>query len=37
MANLMATAAVDARESGTYPFVRQFKSLQEAIKKFNRI
>ena len=29
--------SIDARESGMYPFIRQFKSLQEAIKKFNRI
>lgn len=29
--------AIDARESGMYPFIRQFKSLQQAIAKFNRI
>jgi regulator of RNase E activity RraA len=28
---------IDAQESGMYPFVRQYKSLQEAIRKFNRI
>ena len=27
----------DSRESGMYPFIRQFKSLQEAVRKFNRI
>ena len=34
---LKAAQAIDERESGMYPFIRQFKSLQEAIKKFNRI
>ena len=34
---LKETQAIDARESGMYPFIRQFKSLQEAIKRFNRI
>jgi hypothetical protein len=29
--------AIDARESGMYPFIREFKSLQKAIAKFNRI
>ena len=29
--------AIDQRESGMYPFIRQFKSLQQAIAKFNRI
>ena len=28
---------IDERESGMYPFIRQFKSLQQAIAKFNRI
>jgi regulator of RNase E activity RraA len=28
---------IDDRERGMYPFIREFKSLQEAIKKFNRI
>jgi hypothetical protein len=28
---------IDDRERGMYPFIRQFKSLQEAIAKFNRI
>ena len=34
---LKEAQSIDARESGMYPFIRQFKSLQEAIKKFNRI
>jgi 4-hydroxy-4-methyl-2-oxoglutarate aldolase len=34
---LKEAQAIDARESGMYPFIRQFKSLQEAIKRFNRI
>ncbi|MBL8168073.1 MAG: RraA family protein [Acidobacteria bacterium] len=28
---------IDDRERGMFPFIRQYKSLQEAIKKFNRI
>jgi 4-hydroxy-4-methyl-2-oxoglutarate aldolase len=28
---------IDAREKGMFPFIQQFKSLTEAIKKFNRI
>jgi regulator of RNase E activity RraA len=28
---------IDDRESGMFPFIRQFKSLQKAIEKFNRI
>ena len=28
---------IDDRERGMYPFIREFKSLQEAIAKFNRI
>lgn len=28
---------IDANERGMYPFIRQYKSLQEAIAKFNRI
>lgn len=28
---------IDDREKGMFPFVRQFKSLQKAIEKFNRI
>lgn len=28
---------IDASERGMYPFIRQYKSLQEAIAKFNRI
>src|SRR3954453_21790924 len=34
---LKEAQSIDARDSGMYPFIRQFKSLQEAIKKFNRI
>jgi 4-hydroxy-4-methyl-2-oxoglutarate aldolase len=34
---LKQAQAIDARESGMYPFIRQFKSLQQAIAKFNRI
>ena len=34
---LEAAQSIDAREAGMYPFIRQFKSLQEAIKKLNRI
>jgi 4-hydroxy-4-methyl-2-oxoglutarate aldolase len=28
---------IDDREKGMFPFIRQFKSLQKAIEKFNRI
>lgn len=28
---------IDEREKGMFPFIRQFKSLQKAIEKFNRI
>ncbi len=28
---------IDAREKGMFPFIRQFKSLTQAIEKFNRI
>src|SRR4029453_11505716 len=28
---------IDDRERGMFPFIRQFKSLQKAIEKFNRI
>ena len=28
---------IDARENGMFPFIREFKSLQKAIEKFNRI
>ena len=34
---LKEAQSIDARESGMYPFIRQFKSLQEAVRKFNRI
>src|SRR3954471_5085664 len=34
---LKQAQAIDDRERGMYPFIRQFKSLQEAIKRFNRI
>jgi regulator of RNase E activity RraA len=34
---LKQAQAIDDRERGMYPFIRQFKSLQEAIAKFNRI
>ncbi len=34
---LKQAQAIDARESGMYPFIREFKSLQKAIAKFNRI
>jgi hypothetical protein len=36
-AMLKQPQAIDERESGMYPFVRQYKSLQEAIKRFNCI
>jgi 4-hydroxy-4-methyl-2-oxoglutarate aldolase len=28
---------IDARENGMFPFIREFKSLEKAIEKFNRI
>ena len=34
---LKQAQAIDQRESGMYPFIREFKSLQQAIAKFNRI
>ena len=34
---LKQAQTIDDRERGMYPFIRQFKSLQEAIAKFNRI
>lgn len=34
---LAQAQSIDQRESGMYPFIRQFKSLQQAIAKFNRI
>ena len=34
---LKQAQAIDDRERGMYPFIRQFKSLQQAIAKFNRI
>jgi regulator of RNase E activity RraA len=34
---LKEAQSIDSRESGMYPFIRQFKSLQEAVRKFNRI
>jgi regulator of RNase E activity RraA len=34
---LKEAQAIDDRERGMYPFIRQFKSLQTAIAKFNRI
>jgi regulator of RNase E activity RraA len=34
---LKAAQAIDDRERGMYPFIREFKSLQQAIAKFNRI
>ena len=34
---LKQAQAIDERENGMYPFIRQFKSLQQAIAKFNRI
>jgi hypothetical protein len=33
---LKEAQSIDARESGMDPFVREFKSLQDAIKEFNR-
>jgi regulator of RNase E activity RraA len=34
---LKESQSIDDRERGMYPFMRQFKSLQQAIAKFNRI
>jgi 4-hydroxy-4-methyl-2-oxoglutarate aldolase len=34
---LKQAQAINARESGMYPLIREFKSLQKAIAKFNRI
>jgi regulator of RNase E activity RraA len=34
---LKEAQSIDERERGMYPFIRQYKSLQEAIAKFNRI
>jgi 4-hydroxy-4-methyl-2-oxoglutarate aldolase len=34
---LKQAQAIDDRERGMYPFIREFKSLQKAIAKFNRI
>src|ERR687897_825652 len=34
---LKEAQAIDDRERGMYPFIREFKSLQKAIAKFNRI
>jgi regulator of RNase E activity RraA len=34
---LKESRAIDDRERGMYSFIRQFKSLQQAIAKFNRI
>jgi regulator of RNase E activity RraA len=34
---LKESQAIDDRERGMYPFIREFKSLQQAIAKFNRI
>jgi regulator of RNase E activity RraA len=34
---LAQAQSIDQRESGMFPFIRQFKSLQQAIAKFNRI
>ena len=34
---LKQAQAIDDRERAMYPFIRQFKSLQAAIAKFNRI
>jgi regulator of RNase E activity RraA len=37
-AEVLAQAqSIDERESGMYPFIRQFRSLRQAIAKFNRI
>lgn len=34
---LQKAQEIDQRESGMFPFIRQFKSLTKAIEKFNRI
>jgi regulator of RNase E activity RraA len=34
---LKQAQSIDERESGMYPFIREFKSLTKAIAKFNRI
>lgn len=34
---LKEAQAIDDRERGMYPFIREYKSLQKAIEKFNRI
>jgi len=34
---LKEAQSIDDRERGMYPFIREFKSLQKAIAKFNRI
>lgn len=34
---LKEAQSIDDRERGMYPFIREFKSLQQAIAKFNRI
>jgi 4-hydroxy-4-methyl-2-oxoglutarate aldolase len=34
---LKEAQAIDDRERGMYPFIREFKSLQQAIARFNRI
>src|SRR5512134_1514150 len=34
---LKEAQAIDDRERGMYPFIREFKSLQKAIARFNRI
>jgi regulator of RNase E activity RraA len=34
---LKQAQAINARERGMYPLIREFKSLQKAIAKFNRI
>src|SRR5512134_2310975 len=34
---LKEAQSIDDRERGMYPFIREFKSLQKAIEKFNRI
>jgi regulator of RNase E activity RraA len=34
---LKAAQEIDDRERGMYPFIRQYKSLREAIARFNRI
>ena len=34
---LKQSQAIDDRERGMYPFIRQFKSLQEATARFGRI